>query len=268
MDMNQSYLVAGDGFRHTSTREFHEASEEYGADTRAESRMDDVENSSIVEPVMQVLLQAFERFGVGTALIGKNGRPIALNAVAEKIILSRDGLMFSHDRKFLANNARETTELQEEINNVIQGKDSGCNLVRISRSDRTQPAYSVTLVPLNLPMLPDDYRPYATMFIVSPERTLQISPHLIANFFGLTPAEAKLAIAVAQGTRLSDYAEEKGVSIHTVNSQVKSVLSKTGVNRQAELVKLLLSSMLLVGGGESIGYGDLKATKHATDMPQ
>ncbi len=255
MDMNQSYLVAGDELRQTSIREFHEVSKEYGDDSRAGDSMGNVDKHSIVEPVMQELLQAFERFGVGTALLGKSGRPLALNTVAEKIIHSRDGLMFSHDRRFLANNARETTELQEEINKVIQGKDSGCNLVRISRSDRKQPAYSVTLVPLNLPMLPDDYRPYATMFIVSPERTLQISPHLIANFFGLTPAEAKLAIAVAQGTRLSDYADEKGVSIHTVNSQVKSVLSKTGVNRQAELVKLLLSSMLLAGGGgESIGY--------------
>jgi DNA-binding CsgD family transcriptional regulator len=253
MDMSQSYLVAGDEFRQVPVKEFHEDSKEY----KRESALDDCmgeANSTIVEPIMQVLLQAFERFGVGTALLGKNGRPIALNAVAEKIIRSHDGLMFSHDRRFLANNARETAELQEEINKATHGKDSGCNLVRISRADRRQPAYSVTLVPLNLPMLPDDYRPYATMFIVSPERTLQISPNLIANFFGLTPAEAKLAIAVAQGTRLSDYAEEKGVSIHTVNSQVKSVLSKTGVNRQAELVKLLLSSMLLVGGGESVGY--------------
>ena len=261
MDMNQSYSVTEDGFRQTSIREFHEVSGEYVAGSQAEDSMDDVGNNSIVEPVMQVLLQAFERFGVGTALIGKNGRSMALNTVAEKIIHSRDGLMFSHDRQFLANNARETTELQEEIYKAIQGKDSGCNLVRISRPDRKQPAYSVTLVPLNLPMLPDNYRPYATMFIVSPERTLQISPHLIASFFRLTPAEAKLAIAVAQGTRLSDYAEEKGVSIHTVNSQVKSVLSKTGVNRQAELVKLLLSSMLLVGGGESIGYAGLEPAK-------
>jgi DNA-binding CsgD family transcriptional regulator len=265
MDMNQSYLVAGDEVRQTTIREFHEVSSEYGHESCAEYNIENFDKSSIVEPVMQVLLQAFERFGVGTALLGKSGRPLALNTVAEKIIRSRDGLTFSHDRRFLANHSTETSELQEEINKVIHGMDSGCNLVRISRSDRRRPTYTVTLVPLNLPMLPEEYRPYATMFIVSPERSLQISPHLIAHFFGLTPAEAKLAIAVAQGTRLSDYAEEKGVSIHTVNSQVKSVLSKTGVNRQAELVKLLLSSMLLVGGGESIGYSGRKAETHQSD---
>jgi hypothetical protein len=192
MDMHQSYLAAGDEFRQTSIREFHEISSEYKHNSLAEETTEGVDSNGIVEPVMQVLLQAFERFGVGTALLGKDGRPMALNTVAEKIIRSRDGLTFSHDRRFLANHSTETSELQEEINKVIHGMDSGCNLVRISRSDRRQPAYSVTLVPLNLPMLPEDYRPYATMFIVSPERSLQISPHLIAHFFGLTPAEAKL----------------------------------------------------------------------------
>lgn len=57
--------------------------------------------------------------------------------------------------------------------------------------------------------------------------------------YGLTEAEAKLAIAIADGTTVAGYAEETGLSQWTVRTQLKTVFQKTGVKRQAELVLLL-----------------------------
>jgi DNA-binding CsgD family transcriptional regulator len=62
---------------------------------------------------------------------------------------------------------------------------------------------------------------------------------LLAQTFGLTAAEAKLAAALATGARLEAVAEELGISRHTARSQLKAVFAKTGTHRQSQLVALL-----------------------------
>jgi DNA-binding CsgD family transcriptional regulator len=59
---------------------------------------------------------------------------------------------------------------------------------------------------------------------------------LIQSLFDLTPAEARVARGLAEGSNIAGLAKRFGVSQETVRSQVKSILSKTGVQRQAELV--------------------------------
>ncbi len=58
--------------------------------------------------------------------------------------------------------------------------------------------------------------------------------------FGLTPAEGRLAAAIAEGCSLRDAADQIGVSVHTVRAQLGAVFAKTGTRRQADLVRLLL----------------------------
>ncbi|MBL8770300.1 MAG: helix-turn-helix transcriptional regulator [Phenylobacterium sp.] len=58
--------------------------------------------------------------------------------------------------------------------------------------------------------------------------------------FGLTPAEARLAAAVFDGLTLAEAAERFGVSVNTTRFQLARVFDKTGVTRQAELVKLMM----------------------------
>jgi DNA-binding CsgD family transcriptional regulator len=61
----------------------------------------------------------------------------------------------------------------------------------------------------------------------------------IRDAFGLTMAEVRVAIAVADGRSLGSIARAREGSIATVRNQLKIVLSKTGCTRQAELAALL-----------------------------
>jgi DNA-binding CsgD family transcriptional regulator/PAS domain-containing protein len=70
-----------------------------------------------------------------------------------------------------------------------------------------------------------------------------ISAAAIATLFGLTPAEACLVAGLVAGYSLEQYAVRRGVSLGTVRGQLKQVLGKTGATRQAELVRLVLSSV-------------------------
>jgi DNA-binding CsgD family transcriptional regulator len=59
--------------------------------------------------------------------------------------------------------------------------------------------------------------------------------------FKLTPAEAHLAVCLLQGKSLSEIWEERGVTESTLRRQLGYLFDKTGVRRQAELVRVLMS---------------------------
>lgn len=63
----------------------------------------------------------------------------------------------------------------------------------------------------------------------------------LARSFGLTPAELRLARHLADGGTLAAYAAEQNVSRNTARTHLSSIFQKTGVNRQADLVRLLLA---------------------------
>ncbi len=76
-----------------------------------------------------------------------------------------------------------------------------------------------------------------------------ISPRLRA-LFGLTPAEAALAVALLSGQRPEEIAAARGVKISTVRFQLRAVLDKTGARGQSDLVRLLARLTPFRGDGE------------------
>jgi len=73
-----------------------------------------------------------------------------------------------------------------------------------------------------------------SVFVADPARTIQPGD-VLRRLYGLTGAEAALATLLVNGRSPEDAAAELGVSIHTVRTQLKHVLGKTGARRQAEL---------------------------------
>ena len=73
-----------------------------------------------------------------------------------------------------------------------------------------------------------------------------IDPREVQMTFSLTPAEANVAVAIAEGLTLSEYAIRKGIAIGTARIQLKSVFSKMSVNRQADLVRKLWTSISVI----------------------
>jgi len=69
-------------------------------------------------------------------------------------------------------------------------------------------------------------------------------PPMILHLFDLTPAEARVARGISEAQTVEGLALSAGVSVETVRSQLKAVLSKTGLARQQELISLLAGKML------------------------
>jgi len=60
--------------------------------------------------------------------------------------------------------------------------------------------------------------------------------------YALTKAEADLAVAVADGMTVGEYAETHSISTETARTHLKRTLRKTETHRQAELVRLVLAA--------------------------
>lgn len=59
------------------------------------------------------------------------------------------------------------------------------------------------------------------------------------QWFGLTPAEARLAAMLAQGDSLEEIATSRGVTVNATRFLLRGVFAKTGASRQSQLVALL-----------------------------
>ena len=68
---------------------------------------------------------------------------------------------------------------------------------------------------------------------------------VLREAFGLTPAEARIADAVARGLTAPEIARLHAVSAHTVRAQMDSALVKTGVRRATELARIVCEISVL-----------------------
>lgn len=82
----------------------------------------------------------------------------------------------------------------------------------------------------------------ALIIFHDPQQTRsELDPFIVAECFDLTPAEARIATQLANGASAKEIALRSGGSLATVRTQIQRVMEKTGVERQADLIRMLLA---------------------------
>jgi DNA-binding CsgD family transcriptional regulator len=81
----------------------------------------------------------------------------------------------------------------------------------------------------------------AIVFVTDPAEKVRPLPETLQQRYGLTPAECRLAILLADGRTLNQISETLGVSRNTLKSQLSSIYGKMGTSRQSDLVRMLLN---------------------------
>ena len=107
-------------------------------------------------------------------------------------------------------------------------------------------AATAAYVPMVLHVIPvrgsarDLFTQAVALLVVTPiDRAAVPTAEVLQGLFDLTPAEARVARGIGQAETIDALADATGVNRETVRSQLKAVLSKTGLSRQQELVSLL-----------------------------
>jgi DNA-binding CsgD family transcriptional regulator len=67
----------------------------------------------------------------------------------------------------------------------------------------------------------------------------RITAQRLIGLYGLTQAEARLCLDLAEDLTIEDCAKRRDTSPHTARTQLKNIFAKTGTRRQAELVALV-----------------------------
>ena len=98
----------------------------------------------------------------------------------------------------------------------------------------------------SVPLAPDGGSSVAVLVtIVDPWVRIPVDPEQVGTSLGLTPAESGVAASLAEGRMVNEIAEATDRSPQTIRWLVKRALAKTWCRRQADLVRLVLSTSRL-----------------------
>jgi DNA-binding CsgD family transcriptional regulator/PAS domain-containing protein len=182
---------------------------------------------------------ALDRLPQGLLIVDSSGRIVFMNRLADSILRIGDGLMLVADG-LRARRSHDTVRLRilmARAAGTIAGNDlHPGGALSIPRSGE--------LGPLKLQVVPlasSGPRAAAIVFISAPEYHPVSESSMLQDLLDLTPAEARLTAALVSGKTIKRFAEEAGVTLNTARTHLKSVFSKTGVSRQADLVRLVLT---------------------------
>ena len=98
------------------------------------------------------------------------------------------------------------------------------------------PAYIISIRPLLGAMPHDAKRPVAVLFVRDRDVRGAGDARMLRDLFGLTTAEANLALALQRGVSPNDYARAHRISINTVYTRLRRIKEKTACQRLPELI--------------------------------
>lgn len=197
--------------------------------------------------------RALDLVPTALAIVARSGKVLRANAAAEALLSRRDGL--STERGVLtAARPAETRALASAIGRAVALAEAGAwrpdparDIPSVAISRQRGAPVSVVLFPLrpgSALRLGDPGAARVLAVFHDPAVVVRLDPSLIETLYGLTPAEAALASALAGGRTLAEFAEARGCSEETARTHLKRVLEKTGTRRQAELVRVLVTNAM------------------------
>jgi DNA-binding CsgD family transcriptional regulator/PAS domain-containing protein len=193
---------------------------------------------------------AVDQLAVATIILDEQGRVLNTNAVARAVLEEAGGLTL-HGKHLHVEGRDINRELQAAVKQVIEAQHRGeTSLVRALRVPRDGGHADLGLV--LRPVSTGEWHegqssPCVAVFVSDPDQRETASQQTLAELFELTPAEANVAILLSRGLSLAEVSDAQNISQHTARAQLKSIFAKTGVSRQAELVRLVLKSVASLG---------------------
>ena len=179
---------------------------------------------------------------IGVLHLDRRGRIMAANDCARLILRHDDGLS-DRDGVLRASLPDDQLRLERLLGVALPTSDatavSGSMLLHRSS---LLPPFVVHVKPVSVPQPNYGARHVAALLlIVEPGRPHRISPEWVATALGLTPAESRVAVWLAEGKSVQEMAEATGHTRDAIYWLLKQIYQKRHISRQADLVRLVLS---------------------------
>jgi DNA-binding CsgD family transcriptional regulator len=174
-----------------------------------------------------------DRQRCGMVLCNAHARVHWLNGSAKRLLAS--GPLRLAGSRLLGDSKADTDKLMQELAEVVAGAGNTVRYLRLGEGEMTRHvAIQAAAQPAAI-----------ALTLTSPSQDADIPLEALMQLFGLTPTEAGVVAALANGSTAEQYAQRRGVSIGTVRVQLKHIHVKTGARRQSELIRHVWSSAAL-----------------------
>ena len=184
----------------------------------------------------QTMQQALEGTKVAVLAVGADAQLLFANRVAELVLRSQTVLRVVGGR-IRAIQPGDDARLQQALRD---GQTEGAVPRPLRLAVDGPSPMAVTL----LPLLDQAHElgavgPVMLLVMRGEAAPADAAAQLLRPLFDLTPAEARVAVALAQGRSLNDMARLLGVGLTTVRTHVRGAMAKTGTHQQSQLVAIV-----------------------------
>jgi DNA-binding CsgD family transcriptional regulator/PAS domain-containing protein len=198
-------------------------------------------------------LAALDRMPKAVILFDAQGDIFHANQAAQRLLALNDGLRLSDDvhrpgqSRLRAVHAQAQSSLQLALMGALT--PDGLHAVHFNQSvlvPRTSGEAPFGLHFSSLPVGNEFGRgaaaPMAIAFIDDGQSHIRPDANTLCARYELTPAEWRVAEALAHGLSTDDIAQTLGVAVSTVKSHLRQLYAKTGTGNRVNLMRMLMSS--------------------------
>ena len=188
------------------------------------------------------LVELLDNVRAGVIQLDRRARLIAANDRARALLRSRDGL-WDRDGQLRASLPKDDAALQRLLARALPlpaGSAEGGSML-VSRPETRSPLV-LHVSPVHDPGMESRKSRIATLVLaIDPADRTGIDPARVGKALGLTRAESRVAVSLAEGKTIDDIAAESGRSRTTVKWHIRHIYAELGVSRQIELAHLVTS---------------------------
>ena len=191
-----------------------------------------------------------EATGLGVIQLDRRGRIVAANDRARSLLGAGD-VLSDTGGSLLAQTPTANTELQDLLARALPPFGTrGAGGTMVARRPSGPPPLVLHVIPVGGGETEPGAWPVAAMVLVPDAgRAMDLDVVAVAETLRFTRAESQVAVLLARGMTVREVAAATGRRESTVRSHVKHMFTKHGLNRQADLVRLVRSLAGIEGGG-------------------
>lgn len=192
------------------------------------------------------LRAAFGQSDLGVIVLDRRANIVDANPAARRCLDDATGLR-RLGRTVTTASLEESVRLQTAIYEAILTGDAprpaAPTIINVRRQGRR--SLAIAVMRAHDGDAPRDERdPAVILFITDPESDVVGMVEPACAMYGLTPTETRLSMHLVRGYSLNEAAAQMRIQSETARAYLKQVFQKTGVNRQASLMRLLLTSVV------------------------
>jgi len=184
----------------------------------------------------QLGAMAIDALAMPMLIVDNTATILHLNAAADYLLTQKQSELICKIGKLCVTNPAKKNQLLGLIAAATHIPAVGGGLF-LQVGDVSQQLFATPLAATSV-LAQDFETPLALVFVVGSGKHFS-ALQLLGTLYDLSPAELRVATALANGKSIEQCANEGKVSFNTVRSQLQNVFRKTGTSRQSELVALL-----------------------------